>query len=251
MSTQHRFIVRGLIGLLFLVLCAAITPARAASTATYVFYEKFPPSNPEQWHVQTLPDGSKTYIVSGTYRIVRARPGTMRGWPLSVKVPSGFRFNVQLQLLDGSDPYAGVTFWDDLKENFVLFAITPDGKAGLFRHTAGGYTELVSWRSVGAIHQGVHAINSLSVNLDPASAAAGRTFIVNGKSLGKPCRDIWRPALGTMPAAPTGGFKVGVLAGGYAPQGAKKVFVPTQVAVLHASMYDGTNVSATTKCPSH
>lgn len=251
MSSWRRFIARGLVCALLLAACADTLPVRAATGATYVFYEKFQQSNPEQWHVQALPDGSKTYITGGTYQIVRARPGTMRGWPLNVKVPAGFRFNVQLQLLGGSDPYEGVTFWDDLRNNFVLFAITPDGKAGLFRHTATGYKELVPWRSVGAIHQGAHGINSLSVNLDPASASTGKTFLINGKPLGKPCRDIWEPALGARPATPKGGFFVGVLAGGYAPQSAKTAFEPTHVAVLHASMYDGTHLQPTVKCPAH
>lgn len=250
MSIRQRLVVRTLLCALLVALCAGIMPARAASGASYVFYEKFPSTNPEKWHEQTLPDGSKTYISHGTYQIVRARPGTMRGWPTNVKVPTGFRFNVQLQLIGGSDPYEGVTFWDDLQENFVLFAITPDGKAGLFRHTAKGYTELVKWRSVGSIHQGPHAVNNLSVNLDPVSAAEGSTFIVNGKALGKPCRDIWRPALNTVPA-PQGTFYVGVLAGGYEPQTPGQSFVATQVAVLHASMYDGTHLGPAPKCPAH
>ncbi|HWE63585.1 MAG TPA: hypothetical protein VHB98_17875, partial [Chloroflexota bacterium] len=237
-----------LFGALFLALCATCLPARAASHATYVFYEKFPASNPDKWHVQSLSDGSMTYLQHGTYQIVRARPGTMRGWPVNVKVPSGFQFNVQLQLLGGSDPYEGVTFWDDLRNNFVLFALTPDGKAGLFRHTNSGYTELVPWRSVGFIHQGLHAVNSIAVNLDAVSAASGRTFLINGKPLGKPCQDIWRPALGAAPASNAGLF-VGVLAGGYAPQSAKTKFVATHLVVLHASMYDGTRLGPAPKCP--
>jgi hypothetical protein len=153
MTMWRRTSLCSLIGIIVVLLCAGLLPARAASSATYVFYEKFPSSNPEQWHIQTLGDGSRTYISHGTYQIIRTHPGTMRGWPLAVKVPAGVQFNVQLQLISGSDPYEGVTFWDDLRNNFVLFAITPDGKAGLFRHTAAGYTQLVPWRTVGAIHQ--------------------------------------------------------------------------------------------------
>ena len=218
-----------------------------------MFYEKFPTSNPEQWHVQTLSDGSKTYLKQGTYQVIRARPGTMRGWPLNVKVPVGFQFNVQLQLIAGSDPYEGITFWDDLKNDFVLFAITPDGKAGLFRHTASGYAELVAWRTVGSIHRGLHAVNSISINMDAVSGATGRTFLINGHALGKACKDIWRPALGATPAAPKGGFYVGVLAGGYEPQAVAKgkpaaKFIPTHIAVTHASMYDGTKLGPAPRC---
>src|SRR5579875_315639 len=244
MTIRRRTSLCSLISIIVVMLCAGLLPARAASSATYVFYEKFPPSNPEQWHIQTLSDGSRTYIAHGTYQILRTRPGTMRGWPLAVKVPTGVQFNVQFQLISGSDPYEGITFWDDLRNNFILFAITPSGKAGLFRHTASGYSELIPWRNVGAIHRGTPSINSLSVNLDPVSAVTGRTFLINGQPLGKPCRDIWRPALGKEPKPPASGFYVGVLAGGYQPQTPaqgrpSKPFVPTHVAVLHASMYDG------------
>src|SRR5579871_325740 len=113
MTKWRRLSLACLLSALFSVLCVSMLTARAAGTATYVFYEKFPTSNPEQWHIQTLTDGSKTYLKQGTYQIIRARPGTMRGWPLNVKVPEGFQFNVQLQLIAGSDPYEGVTFWDD------------------------------------------------------------------------------------------------------------------------------------------
>lgn len=253
MILSRRLVSSGLFSLLSIVLLCGLVPAHAANTATYVFYEKFAASNPEQWHVQTLSDGSKTYLKNGTYMIVRAHPGTMRGWPLNVKVPTGFQFNVQLQLVAGSDPYEGVTFWDDLKNQFVLFAITPDGKAGLFKHTASGYTELVPWRSVGSIKRGLKAINRISVNLDPVSAATGRTFLINGRALGKACKDIWRPKLGSMPAPPASGFFVGVLAGGYQPQTdahGKPVssFTPTQVTVMHASLYDGTRLGPVPHC---
>ena len=253
MTSWRRIPLLFLLSALILAQGAGLVPARAASTATYVFYEKFPPSNPEQWHIQTLTDGSKTYIKQAAYNIIRAKPGTMRGWPLNVKVPKGLQFNVQFQLIAGSDPYEGVTFWDDLKNDFVLFAITPDGKAGLFRHAAAGYTVLVPWRTVGAIHHGLHSINSISVNLDTVSAAAGRTFLINGQALGKACKDIWHPALGKTPEAPKTGFFVGVLAGGYAPQTdphgkAISPFVATHVAVLHASLYDGSKLGPAPHC---
>ena len=241
MSSWQRIPLRGLFCTLLLVLCAGSWPVHGASGSTFVFFEKFPASNPNQWHVQTLSDGSKTYLKVGSYEIVRSHPGTMRGWPLSVKVPTGFQFNVQLQLVAGKDPYQGVTFWDDLKNNFMLFAITPDGKAGLFRHTAKGYTVLEDWHTVGMVHRGIKAINSLSVNLDPVSAVTGRTFLINGVPLGKQCRDIWRPALGRMPAPPKTGFFVGVLAGAYSGL--------THVSVLRASMYDGTHAGPVPRCP--
>ena len=43
------------------------------------------------------------------------------------KIGRGFKFNVQLKLVSGADPYEGVAFWDDLKTNFVFFAIAKDG----------------------------------------------------------------------------------------------------------------------------
>ena len=109
-----------------------------------------------------------------------------------------------------------------------------------------GMRNSVAWRTVGFIHRGMHAVNSIGVNLDAVSGAEGRTFLINGHPLGKACKDIWRPALGHTPAAPKTGFYVGVLAGGYDPQTnaqgkAVTTFSSTHVSVLHASMYDGTS----------
>lgn len=235
--------VTSLVLALAMVLAAAVVPAGPARAAgsTYVFFEKFPPDNPQQWNVQSLSDGSRTYLGAGAYHIVRARPGTMRGWPLHVKVPVGFQFNVRLQLVSGTDPYEGVTFWDDLENSFVLFAITPDGKAGLFRHSASGYSVLVNWQSVPAIHLGKGATNSISVNLDAVSAAQGRTVLINGAALGKRCNDSWRKAMGATPVPPAHGLFVGVVAGAYRGS--------THVAVLRASMYDGTGAGPVPKCP--
>lgn len=230
----------GWLCLLLVALCSGLWPVHAAPGSTFVFFEKFSPTNPNQWHVQTLHDGSRTYLTAGSYQIIRSRPGTMRGWPLGVKVPIGFQFNAQLQFIAGKDPYEGVSFWDDLKNSFTLFALTPDGKAGLFRHTAKGYQVLINWRTVGQVHRGLGARNSLSVNLDPVSALTGRTFLINGVPLGKRCRDVWRPAIGKMPIAPKQGLFVGVLAGAYT--GA------THVAVLRASMYDGSHAGPVPHC---
>lgn len=243
MSNRRCLRLPGLLAMLLLVLGAGLWPARpvAAQGSTFVFFEKFPSSNDNQWNVQTLKDGSQTYIKAGAYHIIRPRPGTMRGWPLQVKVPAGFQFNVQLKLVEGVDPYAGVTFWDDLANSFLLFAITPDGKAGLFKHTAKGYTVLLNWRPVATVHKGNGAVNNLSVNMDALSAAQGRTVLVNGVPLGAPCKDTWRAALGKMPAPPAHGLFVGVLAGTYRG--------PTHVAVLRASMYDGTKAGPVPKCP--
>lgn len=240
MSIRRMLSIGYVVCACLVALGAGLWPAHAASGSTFVFFEKFPPNNPEQWHVQKLSDGSQTYLKPGSYHVVRPHPGTMRGWPLGVKVPQGFQFNVQLQMDKGSDPYEGVTFWDDLSNNFILFAITPNGTAGLFRHSSKGYTRLIDWRRVGAIHRGIHAINTISVNLDAASGAEGRTFLINGRALGKTCKDIWRPALGQMPTPPKGGFYVGVLAGSYQGE--------THVAVLRASMYNGTHISAVPHC---
>lgn len=240
MRTTYTFTIRAVFLALCLALCAGSLPARAAG-ATYVFYEKFPSSNPNHWSLNPLKDGSRTYLSGGVYHVFRSRPGTMRGWPLGVKVPNGFKFNVQLKIVSGADPYAGVAFWDDLKTNFVFFALAKDGTVGLFRHTAKGYKILVDWRAVGTVHKGLGAVNSLSINLDPASATSGQTFLINGKPLGKPCKDIWRPALGKMPTPPASGFFVGVVAGAF--KGA------TRVDVLKASMYDGTHLKAGAVCP--
>jgi hypothetical protein len=219
-------------------------PARAAqaSKSTFVFFEKFPSDNPREWNVQSLSDGSKTFVAGGSYHIVRTRPGTMRGWPLQVKVPSGFEFNAQFRLVKGSDPYEGVSFWDDLANNFVLFALTPDGNVGLFRHGKKGYTVLVDWRPVASIHRGAGAVNSLSVNLDRLNAATGRSFLINGVPLGRACNDLWRKALGTPPTGPVRGLYVGVVAGSYKG--------PSQVLVSRASMYDGTHAGPVPACPS-
>jgi hypothetical protein len=220
-------------------------PARAVALtgSTYVFYEKFSGDNTRQWNVQSLSDGSKTYLTAGSYRIVRAHPGTMRGWPLGVHVPVGVQFNVQMQVIKGSDPYEGISFWDDLANNFTLFAITPDGNAGLFRHTTKGYAVLMDWRSVSAIHRGNGAINKLSVNLDLLSAAQGRAFLINGVPLGKPCGDIWRAAIGKAPTAPARGLSIGVVAGSYKGL--------SDVSVNLASMYDGTHAGPVPACTAH
>jgi hypothetical protein len=236
-----------LLATIVLALCLILAPmARPATAAraqgsTFVFFEKFPPDNPQQWNVQSLSDGSRTYISGGAYHIIRAKPGTMRGWPLHVKVPTGFQFNVRMQLVKGTDPYEGVTFWDDLGNNFELFAITPDGKAGLFKHGARGYTILVNWQAKRSIHVGVGAVNSLSVNMDPVSVAQGRTLLINGVPLGKPCADSWHKAMGTMPTPPAHGLFVGVVAGAYKGS--------THVEVQRASMYDGTNAGPVPNCP--
>jgi hypothetical protein len=219
-------------------------PAHAAqaTSSTFVFFEKFPSDNPREWNVQSLSDGSKTYVAGGSYHIIRTRPGTMRGWPLQVKVPSGFQFNARFQLVKGADPYEGISFWDDLANSFVLFAVTPDGHAGLFRHDPKGYKVLVDWRPVASIHRGVGVVNSLSVNLDASNAASGRSFLINGVPLGRACNDTWRKALGSPPTAPARGLYVGLVAGTYKG--------PSQVMVPRASMYDGTHVGPVPACPS-
>jgi hypothetical protein len=217
--------------------------AAQAGTTTFVFYENFPANNPRQWNVQSLSDGSRTYVSGGVYNIVRAKPGTMRGWPLAVTVPTAVQFNVKLRIVSGSDPYAGISFWDDLANRFVLFAITPDGTAGLFRRDGKGFTSLVYWKQEAAIHTGLGAVNSLSVNLDPASESAGRLLLINGVALGVPCKDPWLKALGKRPPTPTHGFHVGVVAGAFAKS--KSVHVEVQV----ASMYDGAKAKSTSSCP--
>ncbi|MDB5075416.1 MAG: hypothetical protein JWO42_1595 [Chloroflexi bacterium] len=231
----------------FSLICSVVgnwQPARAAdaSKATFVFFEKFPSDNPREWNVQSLSDGSKTFLQGSSYHIVRTRPGTMRGWPLQVKVPSGFQFNAKFQLVKGSDPYEGISFWDDLANSFTLFAVTPDGNAGLFRHDSKGYKVLVDWRPVASIHRGVGAVNSLSVNLDRYNAAAGRSFLINGVPLGRACNDTWQKALGTPPTSPARGLFVGLVAGTYKGS--------SQVMITRASMYDGTQVGPVPACPS-
>jgi hypothetical protein len=220
-----------------------VSSAARAGAATFVFYENFPPANPRQWNIQKLSDGSRTYLSRGTYNIIRAKPGTMRGWPLAITVPTSVQFNVKLRIVSGSDPYAGISFWDDLANNFVLFAITPDGTAGLFRRDSKGFTSVIYWKQEAAIHKGLGAVNSLSVNLDPASEASGRLLLINGTALGVPCKDSWAKALGKMPPTPTHGFHVGVVAGAFADS--KSVHVEVQV----ASMYDGAKVTSTSSCP--
>lgn len=220
----------------------AVPLAARAAGASFVFYENFPADNPRSWNVQTLSDGSRTYLAGGIYHIVRTKPGTMRGWPLKVKVPVGFQFNLKLRILSGNDPYAGISFWDDLGEQFMLFAITPDGTAGLFRRDAKGFTSLVYWKPEKAIHTGLGAVNSLSVNLDPVSVAEGRTFLINGTPLGTACHDAWRKALGPMPTPPAHGFYVGAVAGAFADSR------PVHVEVLVASMYDGTHAGPVPAC---
>jgi len=218
-------------------------PRTRAAGATFVFYENFPADNPRHWNVQTLSDGSRTYISGGVYNIVRAKPGTMRGWPLAVEAPKAFQFNAKLRIVSGADPYAGVSFWDDLANNFVLFAIAPDGTAGLFRRTSKGFTSLVYWKQEAAIHSGLGAVNSLSVNLDPVSEAKGRMLLINGVALGAPCRDPWLKALGKRPPTPTHGLHVGVVAGAFADS--NRVHVEVQV----AGMYNGAGAGSAPSCP--
>ena len=113
MPTRRRPLIICMLAALLITMGSglrAAPSAHAASTATYVFYEKFPANNPEQWNVQTLKDGSQTYLAGGSYHVVRPKPGTMRGWPLQVKVPTGFQFNARLQLLQGKDP----VLWDNV-----------------------------------------------------------------------------------------------------------------------------------------
>jgi len=244
MAFWRRISSRGMLVALAVVMSLAIWPAHsvaATQVSTFVFFEKFTPDNPHQWDVRKLTDGSQTFLAGGGYHLVRTRAGTMRGWPLKVTVPRGFQFNVKLQITRGSDPYAGVTFWDDLGNNFMLFVITPDGRAGLFAHTAKGYKSLVDWHTEAAIHKGIQAINSLGVNLDAVSAAEGRTLLINGVPLGKACKDIWHAALGQMPTPPAWGYRVGVLSGSYKGL--------TEVTVQRASMYDGSKLSPAQPCP--
>jgi hypothetical protein len=225
---------------------AGASPARAnqSAGAGLVFYETFPANNPRHWNVQKLGDGSRTYISGGAYNIVRAKPGTMRGWPLAIEVPVALRFNVKLSILSGTDPYAGISFWDDLADRFILFAITPNGTAGLFRRDAKGFTSLVYWKPEAAIHTGLGAVNTLSVNLDPVDEAKGRILLINGTALGTPCHDRWLKALGKRPATPVHGFHVGVVAGAFADSHR------VHVAVRVASLYDGAHVGAAPSCPS-
>ncbi len=245
MPTRRKSALFVLVSAILCCLLGGFQPLQGsrAQGTRFVFFEKFPANNPDQWTVQSLSDGSRTYLKGGTYQIVRIRPGTMRGWPLSVQVPAGFQFNVKLQILSGSDPYAGISFWDDLANSFMFFAIAPDGTAGLFKRTAKQYTTLVDWTPIPSMHKGIGAVNSLSVNLDPLSAALGRTLLVNGKPLGKPCSDRWRSALGKMPPIPAHGFHVGVVAGAFEHSNG------VHVVVLRASMYDGTHDGPLPRCP--
>jgi hypothetical protein len=215
---------------------------QAAQTSPLVFYERFLPDNPEQWIDLKLPDGSRAYIADGAYHLVRPHPGDVRGWPLHVKVPLGFKLNVQLAIAQGADAYAGITFWDDLASNFVLFAISTDGSAGLFLHTATGYAPkpLVSWRFVPALHRGVGAVNTLAVNLDPVSAATGHTFVINGVPMGTGCADPWHTALALAAKKGVPGAHIGVMAGAYRGS--------AQVTVRLATMYDGTNLGPVPAC---
>ncbi len=220
-----------------------VAQAAHAGADTFVFYENFPANNPRQWNIQKLSDGSRTYLSSGVYNIVRAKPGTMRGWPLAITVPTAVQFNVRFRIVSGTDPYAGISFWDDLANDFELFAVTPDGAAGLFRRDGKGFTSLVYWKPEAAIHTGLGAVNSLSVNLDPASEAAGRMLLINGTALGAPCKDPWLKALGKRLPTPAHGFHAGVVAGAFADS--KSVHVEVQV----ASMYDGAKAASTSSCP--
>jgi hypothetical protein len=221
--------------------CAVPTESTPVNGSRFVFFEDFPSKNPRQWNVQSLSDGSRTFLAGGSYHIVRSHPGTMRGWPLQVTVPSGFQFNAKFQLAKGQDAYEGIAFWDDLANRFMLFAVTADGNAGLFRHGRTGYSVLVDWRPVASIHRGVGAMNTLTVNMDRVSAAEGRTFLINGVPLGRPCDDAWRKAAGVEPAVPPRGLFVGAVAGSYKGS--------TAVNVLRASMYDGSNAGPVPACP--
>jgi hypothetical protein len=236
--------VARLLGVALLLLFPGLVAPRveAARTGPLVFFERFPPDNPEQWIDLKLPDGSRAYIADGAYHLVRPHPGDVRGWPLHVKVPAGFRLNVRVVITQGADAYAGITFWDDMANNFVLFAIRPDGSVGLFRHTPSGYDKkaLVDWRIVPAVHTGVGALNALAVNLDPVSAATGHTFVINGVSLGHGCNDMWHTALAGAAQAGAGGAHIGVMAGAYSGS--------AQVNVLRASMYDDTNLGPVPAC---
>jgi hypothetical protein len=156
-------------------------------------------------------------------------------------MPSGVQFNAKFEVTAGSGPYEGITFWDDWSNNFVLFAVTPSGQAGIFRHKQGAWSTLVDWRTIQAIHRGLGAINSLSINLDRQSGALGRTFLINGIPMGSPCNDSWRSAIGSEPTLPSRGLFVGLVAGSFS--GA------THVTVVRASMYDGTNNRPVPMCP--
>jgi hypothetical protein len=227
------------------VLCASLpVDARPAvlGTSTYVFYEKFPSNNPHRWTTQVLADGSKTYLDSGTYMIVRAHPGLMRGWPMAVRVPAAVEFNAKLAVKAGKDAYEGITFWDDRAGSFVLFAVTPDGQAGLFRHAPGLWKTLVAWRREPAIHRGVGAVNALSVDLDGVSAARGRTFLINGVPLGRPCADSWLASLGSGPSGKAQPLSVGLVAGSFKGS--------TRLKVTQASMYDGSHLGPVPSCRS-
>ncbi|MGH2344027.1 MAG: hypothetical protein ACRDG4_02295, partial [Chloroflexota bacterium] len=101
----------------------------------------------------------------------------------------------------------------------------------------------VYWKRETAIHTGLGAVNSLSVNLDPVDAAKGRTLLINGAPLGAPCHDPWLKALGKKPATPAHGFHVGVVAGAFADS--HSVHVEVQV----ASMYDGAQAGSASACP--
>jgi hypothetical protein len=230
-----------LAALLCIALLLPVGIGQAASGSRYMFYDKFPANNPRQWSVLALQDGSRTYLASGTYHIVRAHPGVMRGWPLKVAMPAGMQFNAQMQFVSGKDPYEGITLWDDWSNRFVLFAVTPAGEAGLFRHVQGKWTTLVSWRPVAALRTGFGALNTLSVNVDPRSQALGRMFLVNGRPLGSACRDLWASALPKPPLAPELGLFAGLAAGSFS--GA------THVVVTHASMYQSVDTLQSPACP--
>jgi hypothetical protein len=209
-----------------------VAAGQAASGPKRMFVESFTPANPRQWSVLSLADGSRTYLSGNTYRIVRAHPGIMRGWPLSVRVPSGVQFTATFKLVSGSDPFEGISFRDDWGDNFDLFAITPGGEAALLRHRHGAWTPLVDWRVVSAVRRGLGSVNTLSVNLDNRSAAQGRTFVINGVPLGKPCDDAWLKVLGNEPRVVGRRLSVGLVAGSF--NGA------ALVAVLQAGMINAT-----------
>jgi hypothetical protein len=191
------------------------TAGRAASQSTQVFLENFPPTNPRQWTLLSLKDGSRTYLAGSSYQIIRAHPGIMRGWPLSIHVPSGMEFSATFKLNSGIDSFEGITFRDDWGDNFDMLAITPGGEAALLRHRVGVWILLVDWRHLAAVHRGVGSVNTLAVNLDKRSASQGRTFLINGVPLGKPCNDPWLRALGNEPRVVGRRLSAGLAAGSF------------------------------------
>ena len=92
------------------------------------------------------------------------------------------------------------------------------------RHRQGAWAPLVDWRAVSAVRRGLGSVNTLAVNLDKRSAAQGRTFVINGVPLGKPCYDAWLKALGNEPRVVGRRLSAGLVAGSF--NGAALVAVP-------------------------